>query len=129
MSIPSEEGDTTVVPLTDVHNIIGIYCYASWPVQFPITTSLPTKLSYVHTILCEDLDSVITKLTYKHIASAVKKDVVRIFQFTICCAFTAEASTKCEVRIEDLDSMIGFFSNEDLVGVRVYGNAFRILEL
>jgi len=104
-----------VVTITDVHNIIAIYCYGSWPVQFPITPSLLTKLPYVHTIFCEDLDSVVATVTYKHISSAVKGDVRRTVQFSIACAFTTEALAKCEVRMEDLDLMIALISNEDLV--------------
>ena len=118
-----------VVPITDVHYIIGIYCYIGWMVQFPITASLFTKLSHIHTILCEDLDSVVGIVTNKHIASAVKRDTKGSLEFSIARALTTEPTTKSEVRVEDLDLMILFIRNVDLVGVRVYGNAYRTFEL
>ena len=62
-------------------------------------------------------------------ASAVKGDVLRIRELSIANAMATETTTECEVRIKDLDSTIATISYVDLVGVRVYGDATRVLEL
>ena len=48
---------------------------------------------------------------------------------SITSAMATETTTECEVGIKDLDSMIVMISYVDLVGVRVYGDASRVLEL
>ena len=108
-----------VAIFTHIHHIVTVNADANRPLQFSTAfAKLPQELC----CCCEYLDLVVGTVSHIHIPSAVKCQIPGMVELSIVTATAAKATEECQVRVQNLNTVIAVVCNIHFLVVWVNSN-------
>ena len=118
-----------VAVLSHIHHIVTVNTDAGGEPQFSITFIFLPKLPQILSLCREHQNAVIVTVSYIHIPGAIARHIPGAHELSIATAKAAKSARECQVRVQNLNTVIEVVCYEHFVVEWVDGNTSWIIKL